>query len=194
MSSRFFFLSHCMQTRRKSSAGKKRARNEPDTPRQQQPVRKSSRKSKPTAKVQAVSTALHQSSPAVKRSSNKKCTPFVAVGYAEEILDLLRERKAAETTATRLDKKVRALDTKIWRLYDDIVKGTCSVAKYRHMFEAVQERMPLERQMEDAKKRMLVIDDEIRAKKHALYFVIKNTERYVGEPWNALNAEFENLR
>ena len=106
---------------------------------------------------------------------------------------MLRQRKSAETLATKMERKVRSLDAKIWRLYREITKGTCSIAKYTHIFEAIDERAPLERRMEDAKKRMLTIDDQIRDRRTALSSLIKNTDQYVFRMLGGKNGFEENL-
>lgn len=121
----------------------------------------------------------------------RECTPLEAFDSAHDLIVLLKQRKAAETAATSLDKKIRKLDATVWRHYNDIMKGTCSVAAYKHMFQAMDKRIPLEQALENQKKAMLLVDEKIRQRKFALDRILKNIDAYVGT--SNSNIE-ENLR
>jgi hypothetical protein len=121
----------------------------------------------------------------------RECTPLEAFDSAHDLIVLLKQRKAAETAATSIDKKIRKLDATVWRHYNDIMKGTCSVAAYKHMFRAMDERIPLEQALETQKKAMLLVDEKIRHRKFALDRILKNIDAYVGT--SNSNIE-ENLR
>ena len=108
-------------------------------------------------------------------------------------MSLLRQRKAAETAANKLHTRIRSLDAKVWRYYNDIIKGTCSVAAFRNMFKAMDERIPLEAELERQKKAMLTIDETIRESKYKIGMILKNVNSYVGSSGSNSNIE-ENLR
>jgi hypothetical protein len=178
-----------MQTR----TSRKRRSNDDGTRAGAAPSRKSTRTSKPTARAAAAAAQAPRRRTAkrtVKRTS-KQCQPYEAYDRAYDIMRLLRQRKAAETTASKLQKRIQSLDATVWRHYNDIVKGTCSSTAFKHLFKAMDERLPLEEALEKQKKAMHLVDEQIRGSKYALGLILKNVNRYVGTSSN--NIE-ENLR
>jgi hypothetical protein len=125
-----------------------------------------------------------------RASSKKKCQTLEAYSEASTILDLLWKRKNAETAYTRLFTRIRALDAKVWRNYGLIMRGTCNASTYRNLFKAMDDRIPLEAEMETHKKAMLLMDDAIRARKGALKSILSNVNRYVGPQYD---GDEENL-
>jgi len=173
-----------MQTR-KSGKKRTRAQTTEATTQTAQPVKRPQRtRTLPTHQTPA---------PVVKKrraSSKKKCQTLEAYSEASTILNLLRNRKNAETASNRLFTRIRALDAKVWRNYGLIVRGTCNASTYRNLFKAMDDRIPLEAEMETHKKAMLRMDDAIRARKGTLKSILRNVNRYVGPEYNGFE---ENL-